>query len=287
MGGTPPLGYDPLNRKLEINENEAKIIQIIYQRFSELKSITETTRELNELGYKTKTWISKSGRSYQGMAFSKKAIRHILQNPVYAGKIIHKKNVYDGQHTPIIDPETWRKIQNIFTNKASDIAKEMTRISQPPLLKGIFNCGYCNTSMTPKYSMKKNGSKYRYYTCSSKLRLVNEGCIIGTISATEVESAVTEQVLKLLEKPEFVVHAIAAASMTDGLQDNQVIQALKNIHKIWQELFLAEQLRITHLFITKVIITLQVIEILIYNDDDNSQEFYTQKSETGNIKACK
>ena len=52
-----------------------------------------------------KTWESEKGRLYIGKEFSKKAIRHIIQNPVYAGKITNKGNVYEGNHKPIIDPK--------------------------------------------------------------------------------------------------------------------------------------------------------------------------------------
>ena len=272
MGGTPPLGYDPKDRKLEINEKEAKIVKCIYQRFLEVKSITETTKSMNSLGYQTKTWISENGRLYQGVAFSKKAIRHILQNPVYAGKILHKGNVYQGQHIPIIEPETWDKAQGIFTTRSSDIAREMTRISQAPLLKGIFYCGCCSASMTPKYSMKKNGSKYRYYTCSSKLRLANDACRIGNISAAEVENLVVAQVLKLLERPEIIAQAIAAGSTTGNIRDIEIINSLnslKNVHKVWEELFLSEQVRITHLLIKQVTIKPEGIDVGIYSDGLN------------------
>jgi site-specific DNA recombinase len=274
MGGTPPLGYDPKDRKLEINEKEAKVIKYIYQSFLKTKSVTETARTMNGLGHTTKTWVSTSGKLYQGVAFSKKAIRHILQNPVYAGKILHKGNVYQGQHMSIIDSETWDEAQKIFTTRADNITREMTRITQPPLLKGVFNCGCCNTSMTPKYSMKKNGAKYRYYTCSSKLRLTNEACIIGNISAAEVEGLVTAQVLKLLERPEIIAHAIASGSINGDATDLEIVNSLKNVCKVWEELFPAEQVRITHLLIKQVIITPEGIDVRIYSDGLNglSQE---------------
>ena len=76
------------------------------------------------MGYKTKTWISKSGRLYQGMAFSKKAVRHILQNPVYAGKIQHKDQVYDGLHKAIIDEQTWQEVRDIFSGRSTKNQQE-------------------------------------------------------------------------------------------------------------------------------------------------------------------
>ena len=269
MGGNPPLGYDPKDRKLEINEEEAKIVKLIYQSFIETESVTETVRTMNALGHKTKTWQSTSGKLYQGASFSKNAIRHILQNPVYSGKVTHKGKAYDGQHKPIILLKTWEKAQNIFTTRETNVSRSTTRISAPPLLKGIFFCGCCGASMTPTYSIKKNGTKYRYYLCSSKHRLVDEQCAVRTISAAEVEGLVIEQVLKLLAKPEVVAHAIAAISESNDLNDLQVIKALKNVERVWEELFPVEQVRIAHLLIKRVTIAKEGLDIKIYSDGLN------------------
>ncbi len=270
MGGVPPLGYDPKDRKLEINEKEAKIVKLIFQSFIETESVTETVRIMNSLGHKTKTWASTSGKLYHGTSFSKNGIRHILKNPVYSGKVTHKGKVYDGQHKPIITPKTWEKAQSIFTTRDESVSKSTTRVSAPPMLKGIFFCGCCLSAMTPTYSMKKNGTKYRYYLCSSKHRLTNEKCAVRTISAAEVEGLVTAQVLNLLSKPEVVAHTIAAISNTNDLQDIQVIKALKDIHRVWEELFPAEQARITHLLIKRVTISKEGLDIKIYSDGLNT-----------------
>jgi len=270
MGGVPPLGYDPKDRNLETNKKEAKTVTAIYQRFLEVESVTETARSMNALGYKTKSWESAKGRVYNGVAFSKKAIRHILQNPVYAGKILHKGNVYDGKHDPIIAPDIWEKTQKIFTRKDDRILRPVTRISTPPLLKGIFFCGCCGASMTPSYNMKKNGVRYRYYVCSSKNRMTSEKCVVRTIAAAEVEELVVAQVLSLLKRPEIIAHIIATSanngSDAGGIQELQIINSLKDINKVWEELFLSEQIRITHLLIKQVTIKPEGLDVRIYSD---------------------
>jgi DNA invertase Pin-like site-specific DNA recombinase len=39
MGGMPPLGYDVKNRKLVVNDEEARIVVEIYRRYLALKSV--------------------------------------------------------------------------------------------------------------------------------------------------------------------------------------------------------------------------------------------------------
>lgn len=269
MGGYPPLGYDPKDRELIINNKEAKIVEAIYQTFMETESVADTVRTIDKLGYKTKTWISEGGKLYQGGVFTKRAVLYILQNPVYAGKIVHKGKIYQGKHSCIIKPDKWEKVQAIFTRKDDRVIKSATRISAPPLLKGIFYCGCCGSKMTPTYSMKRNGSRYRYYICSSKKRLANEACTVGSIAAAEVEKAVTDQVLRLLAKPEIIAHVIAInANVEDAerLEDFQIIKALQSMSKVWDELFPIEQVRITHLLIKQVVISEGKLDISIYSD---------------------
>ncbi len=275
MGGVPPLGYDPINRELVINKSEAKIIEEIYKTFIETNSVTETVRIINELGYRTKTWISEKGKKYQGVAFSKKAIRHILQNPTYAGKINHKGKIYQGKHKAIIKEDVWQRVQSIFTSKDEHLSAVSTRISSPPLLKGIFYCGCCNARMTPSYSMKKNGTRYRYYTCSSRTRLTSEKCEIKTISAAEVEGLVANQILQVLDRPETVANVIATNAIDniettetteEKLQEIDIIKALKDTSRIWDELFPIEQHRIIHLLIKKVTITTQGLKVSLFNE---------------------
>src|SRR4051812_26607333 len=50
MGGQPALGYDVNNRKLVINEAEAKNVRMIFRRYVELKSVRDLKAELDAAG---------------------------------------------------------------------------------------------------------------------------------------------------------------------------------------------------------------------------------------------
>jgi site-specific DNA recombinase len=66
MGGNPPLGYDTKEKELISNEEEAKVIRHIYERYMELKSMAALSRELNNQGYRTKRFQARSGKVYGG-----------------------------------------------------------------------------------------------------------------------------------------------------------------------------------------------------------------------------
>lgn len=237
----------------------------------EVESVTETVRTINQLGHKTKTWESRTGRLNQGKAFNKNLIRYILQNPIYAGKIAHKGKLYQGKHQAIIEPENWEKTQAIFTHRDSCMSKPVTRVSAAPMLKGLLFCGCCGYIMTPTYCAKKNGTRYRYYSCASKVRGIHEQCTIKNISAAEVENLVTAKILQILKSPEIVAQAIVqtANDATVELSDIKIIEALRDASRIWDELFPVEQNRITRMFIKQVILKAEGLDIQIYNEGLN------------------
>ena len=262
MGGNIPLGYDVKDRKLLINEKEAKIVRILFQNFADTASITETARELNNLGFTTKTWISNNGKLHKGKRFNKSNVRRILNNHLYIGKVKHKDKLFDGMHKPIIDEQIWQKTRELLSTN-NKIQLPSSRVTTAPLLKGIMNCGICGSKMTPTYTTKQ-GKRYRYYICQSKHKGNNDLCKVGRISASETENLVTDQVLNFLKKPEFIIHTINAKK--DDLSENKIINSFKTIDKIWDELFPVEQARIINLLIKQIDIKPEGLNIKIFKE---------------------
>lgn len=120
-----------------IVEKEAQMVRAIYNRFLETESATEVARDMNDLNYRTKSWIATSGKLHKGGKFSKRGVEHILKNPIYTGKIRHKGKVYDGIHKAIISAEMWGKVQEAFKHRKPMVLLPKSRVTPPPLLKGI------------------------------------------------------------------------------------------------------------------------------------------------------
>lgn len=59
-GGLPPLGYDVSEKRLVINESEAEIVRLIFDRYSNGYTYNDIAKELNAKGYKTKIEGSQS-----------------------------------------------------------------------------------------------------------------------------------------------------------------------------------------------------------------------------------
>jgi len=116
-----------LNRKrretqLEIVDEEAALVRLIFDKYANGQGFKSITNELNHQGYKTKT----------GGAFSVTTIKGTLSNSLYIGKIRFNKQqdwntkqrkgtnpapiITDGEHNAIITQELWDKVQARYAN---------------------------------------------------------------------------------------------------------------------------------------------------------------------------
>jgi hypothetical protein len=50
------------------------------------------------------------GAEYGGQTLTRGAIYLILQNRLYRGEIVHKGNIYSGEHPAIVDKPLWRPL---------------------------------------------------------------------------------------------------------------------------------------------------------------------------------
>ncbi len=161
MGGPLPLGYDVENRRLIVNPTEAELVRQIYQRYLELGSVVELADDLNAKGYKTKVQPRASGPHRGGCAFRRGTLYHLLSNPIYRGKIVHKGEVYPGEHEAIVPEDLFEAVQDKLRAKASGTSRRL-KGQQPSLLTGILEDS-AGRAMTPSHASKGKAKRYRYY----------------------------------------------------------------------------------------------------------------------------
>jgi site-specific DNA recombinase len=87
MGGMPPLGYDVKNRKLVVNDAEARIVVDIFRRYLALKSVHALRDALADDGIRSKRRMRPDGTAYGGQKFSRGALYLIVQNRLYLGEV--------------------------------------------------------------------------------------------------------------------------------------------------------------------------------------------------------
>jgi len=250
-GGTPPIGYDVIGRKLAVNDAEAETVRHIFRRFAECGSTTQLVRELKADGIRTKSWITQTGRKRLGKPFNKQNLYRLLHNRKYLGEVPHKDKVYKGEHQAIVDRELWDAVHAIIARNPHERANG-SRAKTNGLLQGILKCAHCAAAMQPTWSAK-NGRRYHYYLCGHAAKHGHGECPIKSIPAGDIDAEVVTRVRAMLADPA-IRREVAKAFGADsgGVDPAEAAAAIVNLEGTWDELFPAEQARLVRMLVQRV-----------------------------------
>ena len=226
-GGFAPYGYFLIDGKLEVNEEEAVAIRMIFDQY------VNTNLGANGIAkYLENHGIHKIARQNgKNPLFDAALIRRIIQNPVYSGKIsygrrrtekVHgtrneyrqvKKDDYllvDGLHEALVSEEVWEQAQV----KVAAQAKKYEKVNRDKrekihLLSGILKCPVCGAGMYGNKSIKKrkDGSNYKdfyYYGCKHRNMTRGHKCDYKKqVHEEMLDASVAEVISKLVSNPKF------------------------------------------------------------------------------------
>ena len=254
MGGYVPLGYDVVDRKLVVNEEEAAKVRMVFERFVEIGSATVLARELRSDGVRNK----------QGTLIDKGYLYRLLNNRVYRGETVHKGKSYPGEHEAIIEPRLWEQVHDIISVSPRKRANN-SRTQTTALLKGLLFTA-TGAAMTPS-STKKGSRRYRYYVSMDLLknRETPDDGIPRRLPADTVEAAVITEIRRGLSTPETTAQVIAALDRED-IPEMDAIGALQQFPQLWEQLFPGEQARIIQLLVRRVTVTAEGLVIDLRTD---------------------
>jgi DNA invertase Pin-like site-specific DNA recombinase len=164
MGGTVPLGYDAVEKKLVVNHAEVETIRVIFDRFVALKSVQATLQWAKREGLVTKR-RERSGNVIGGRTFEYGSLRSLLSNRLYVGEIEHNGRVHQGQHDAIVDRAMFERAQEILSNLRKTAVRGPKLVSAS-LLQGLIVDRHGRT-MGPVHTLR-NGQRFRYYVTHPK-----------------------------------------------------------------------------------------------------------------------
>ncbi len=168
-GGTPgraPTGY--INARVIENGQERRTIHVdpergphiawAYEAYATGKwTIRGIQAELEERGL-----TSRPGPTRTGKPLARANVHVMLRNPYYMGIVQYRGVIYQGNHQPLVDPETWQKVQDLLT--ANNHAGEKQR-EHPHYLKGSVYCGTCGSRLIVSHAKNRHGTTYPYFIC--------------------------------------------------------------------------------------------------------------------------
>ena len=194
VGGCPLLGYDiaPGGGRLVVNKDEAERVRSIFALFEEHRSARLTLTEIQRRGWRLKSWTRKTGQFRTGGPFGLDALRRLLTNIMYTGSISHKGKSYPGEHTAILPPGTWERVQTLIGSSTA-FPHGKARNKHLALLNGLLFCEACAARMVYSYAAK-NGRKYPYYVCMNAQRKGWAVCPAKSLPAQAMEDSVLGQI---------------------------------------------------------------------------------------------
>lgn len=229
-GGKPALGYQVVDGRLAICEEEAVIVRRIFEEYASGKSYREIVAGLNADGIKTK----------KGNAFGANSLNALLKNERYVGTLIYGRHPYreDGTRNTceeasdyiriedanpaIISKEMFAQVQaRMAANKRQQGGRPPTKRDYP--LKGKVFCADCKSAMT----ISTSRGNYDYYSCTRKKR--QHTCDNANISVDLLEREVAKAVRQVLGTPKNVERLIKVLREQRGDIQTQAVEALKRL----------------------------------------------------------
>lgn len=195
-GGTvskAPLGYLNIRKVDEMGREERTVIldperaPLIKYAFLEYAtgnwSINNLADHMAAIGLTTR-----ATPKIPSQPVKRYTIEKMLKNPYYAGVVRYEGVEYAGVHEPIIDMETFEKVQTVML---AHINGERNR-DHPHFLKGSLYCKTCGSRMLVTYAKSHTGTIYPYFVCAGRHKKGRDApdCKMKAILIEEVEEQV-------------------------------------------------------------------------------------------------
>ena len=204
LGGSPPLGYDIQGGKYVINETEAHIVRKIFDMYAKGIGYNLILDELDgacgkygrPLGKNSLSSILKNERYIGIYSWNQKIVKRFRK---WAGGLPNPDGVkIEGAIPPIIDKDTWERVQKRMSDKTRRATNKAKRTY---LLTGLIECTECGATYVGHTSTKAGRTDIAYYVCGNKYR--THQCSSKSIRADVIEPYVITALKQYLSTVDF------------------------------------------------------------------------------------
>ena len=185
-----PIGYLNDKGKIIVDPATSPLVQKLYALCAEGKyTILELRKLATALGLVSK-------RSKKVLSYSN--VQRILTNPFYYGLFVYKGEIFQGNHSPIIDKDLFDKVREVLKFRSRPTLNKNRYF----VFRGFIRCAECGCQITAE-----THKEYNYYHCTRKRRHCSQTSYIR-------EENLAQQVKE----------AILKASLDDGLFSQMIDQ---------------------------------------------------------------
>ncbi len=183
--GKVPYGYDRVEQKLVIKDEEAEVVRQIYKWYNDGWGFKKISNELNKLGIKPKN----------NNVWQLTSVQRLIRNTIYKGTFIlnqytnvkvggkkkqirnppEKWIIFENHHPAIVDKEIWDKANG------EHVQSRKVRITPWNEFRYLAKCSECGSNMiiVQSHRKKKSGERteWKYLKCSRYRRAGRHGCV--------------------------------------------------------------------------------------------------------------
>ena len=186
QGGTVPYGYKLNNKKLEIVEEHAKVVNHIYNQYAIDVPVISIINGLTARGI-----------LYKNKPFKPNVIYTMLKNEKYTGVYKIDNQVYTNIYPQIISNDLFDRVR-----KKTEENRIGSKSSQSVyMFRHKMRCGYCGMPISSETSRNRYNIQFQYYKCLGVKKYRN-GCVKETIQKNVLEELLINAIVEELAKPE-------------------------------------------------------------------------------------
>ncbi|MBP3496064.1 MAG: recombinase family protein [Clostridia bacterium] len=190
-GGVPLLGFKVKGKYYVIDDNDARIAQIIFDMVAKRYSYRQIREFLISNGYRRSNGDDFRRFHFTDMLRNRKYIGEYVYNRSRSADVLGRRNNHSNKSEDeiiripnglprIIDDETFFKVQEILDNRQKYKNYQPENPDKKYVLSGLTKCAVCGRAMSGRKSNARNGFT-RVYACNEK------GCVTKAINIKYIE----------------------------------------------------------------------------------------------------
>ncbi len=201
LGNSRIFGYDKHNKRLVINEEEAKMVRELFTLYA--------TDEYSMKQIENLFW-DKGYRNHNGNKIAHSTMSGMIANPKYKGYYVgNKVKVVDmftkkqkflppeewvmfkdetGEIVPaIVSEDLWDEANRVLAKRSNDVKRRQNQCNHGNLLTGKLFCTHCGRTYYRRDSKDKNGNINSKWVCSGKINNGADSCPSFAIYESEIK----------------------------------------------------------------------------------------------------
>ena len=244
LGNSRIFGYRKDNKRLVIEESEAKMVRELFTLYA---TDQYSMKQIEDIFW------NKGYRNNNGKRICHSTLSNTISNPKYKGYYVgNKVKIVDmftkkqkflppeewvmfkdetGELVPaIVEEDVWEQANAVLKRRSCDVKERQNQCNHPNLLTGKLYCTHCGKAYYRKEAKDRKGNTFSRWMCSGKIANGKNSCPSFTIYEEEMKEILYGVFRDTAEDAKKMIQEYTAmyADMLQNDNGKQDLQALKD-----------------------------------------------------------